>query len=161
MQLGNQNMQMSSQTVAGNYQTIGLLFLSFEVFSKAVKKILEENSKPTASSWNLIFLHSSSSIKNIDFIINLDQFKWAWQDMDQETTGMLQTQIKIRASNLFCTSTEGRAFLWMGWWCQLWKGILLGSLFCLNISTRVYAYLCMTAKSQLPKQAVWCFQTPS
>lgn len=42
MQLGNQNMQMSSQTVTGNYQTIGLLFLSFEVFSKAVKKILKE-----------------------------------------------------------------------------------------------------------------------
>lgn len=66
MQLGNQNMQMSSQTVTGNYQTIGLLFLSFEVFSKAVKKILKENSKPTASSWNLIFLQKFC--KNIDFI---------------------------------------------------------------------------------------------
>lgn len=73
MQLGNQNMQMSSQTVTGNYQTIGLLFLSFEVFSKAVKKILKENSKPTANSWNLIFLQKF--YKNIDFMINLDQFK--------------------------------------------------------------------------------------
>lgn len=47
---------MSSQTAAGNYQIIGLLFLSFKVFGKAVQKILEENSKPTASSWNIIFL---------------------------------------------------------------------------------------------------------
>lgn len=46
-------MQMGSQTAAGNYLIIGLLFLSFEVFGKAVKKILEDNSKPTASSWNI------------------------------------------------------------------------------------------------------------
>lgn len=50
-------MQINSQTAAGNYQIIPLLFLSSEVFGKAVKIFLEENSKPTASSWNLIFLY--------------------------------------------------------------------------------------------------------
>lgn len=48
-------MQMNSQTAAGNYQIIDLLFLSFEVFGKAVN-ILEENSKPTATFWNITFL---------------------------------------------------------------------------------------------------------
>lgn len=56
MQSQNQNMQMSSQPAAGNYQIIGLLFLSFQVFGKEVQKILEENSKPTARSWNRRFL---------------------------------------------------------------------------------------------------------
>lgn len=56
MQSQNQNMQMSSQPAAGNYQIIGLLFLSFQVFGKAVQKILEKNSEPTASSWNRRFL---------------------------------------------------------------------------------------------------------
>lgn len=56
MQSQNQNMQMSRKPAAGNYQIIGLLFLSFQVFGKAVQKIFEENSEPTASSWNRRFL---------------------------------------------------------------------------------------------------------
>lgn len=56
MQSQNQNMQMSSQPAAGNYQIIDLLFLSFQLFGKAVQKILEKNSEPTASSWNRRFL---------------------------------------------------------------------------------------------------------
>lgn len=99
-------MQMSSQPAAGNYQIIGLLFLSFQVFGKAVQKIFEENSEPTASSWNRRFLKEFQKKINIAFTINLDQFKGACQGMDQETRATLQTQAKIWANNLFCTPEE-------------------------------------------------------
>lgn len=70
MQLWNQNMQMSSQTTVGNYHTIGLLFLSFPLFGKAVKKILEENSKPPANSWNIIFLQKFHEKNTQTLIVN-------------------------------------------------------------------------------------------
>lgn len=149
-------MQINNQTAAGNYQTIPLLFLSSEVFGKAVKKILEENSKPTASSWYLLFLYEfywkKKKTQNTDFMINLDEFKWACQDLDQETTGILQTLTKIGASNLFCPSVQGICLDEWGSggldeWCQLWKGTSPGALFCLDVSAYVYAHSCVTAKS--------------
>lgn len=89
MQSQNQNMQMSSQPAAGNYQIIGLLFLSFQVFGKAVQKILEENSEPTASPWNRRVLQEFCKKINIAFTMNLDQFKGACWGVDQETRAMV------------------------------------------------------------------------
>lgn len=60
----SEQMLMTTQTTVDNYQTIGLLFLSFPLFGKAVKKILEENTKPPANSWNIVFLQKFYKKKN-------------------------------------------------------------------------------------------------
>lgn len=101
MQLWNQNMQMSSQTTVGNYQTIGLLFLSFPLFGKAVKKILEENSKLPVG--NIIFLKKFNK-KNlhIDFTIKLSSLSKLVRAQIRRPEAHCKPKVKSGPVILFC-----------------------------------------------------------
>lgn len=143
---------MSSQTAADNYQIIGLLFLSFEVFGKAVNKILKENSKPTASSWNIIFLQELCKKQTQTLLLILNSLGEPVRTWIRTSQAYCKPKLKSEPVIYFALVWEEYVYM-SGTAGSALKSHITRVLFCLKVSAYIYAYSCVTAKSQLSKQA--------